>query len=148
MSGSPPRAIPTRFFAAASSGITISDATRIPIASGEESGVSPSTRLRTPSNVTYPARRKNVTATSRSARRSRRSSKAPSRNRADSLSATSTPAIDSIAESTPKPTTETSPAIRPAVIAIAPSATLYATVNWASLRPRRVSCSRVSITRR
>jgi len=52
MSGSPPSAIPTCFFAAASSGITISEATRIPIASGEESGVSPSIRLRTPSNVT------------------------------------------------------------------------------------------------
>ena len=46
------RATPTRRFASARSGMTTSDATRSPVATGELSGVPPTTRVRTPSTVT------------------------------------------------------------------------------------------------
>lgn len=124
ISGSPPRATPTRRFARASSGITTTELVSRTSPMVEELGSSRSIRLRMPSTTTYAARMKKVTATAFSARRSLTSSASPCRSRAASRRPTRTAAIDSMPESTPNPKGETSPASSPAVIATLPSATL------------------------
>ena len=55
----------------------------------------------------------------------------------ESRQSSAAPELTSMALSSPNPTSETEPAIRPAAIEITPSRQLYAMVKYSSRRPRR-----------